>query len=173
MNSSPETSRQDQIAQKIVEFLSQNNKPQSESAILSAVSGRRKDKIDVIRMLRAQGSIAFRGSGKKGDPFLYSVPSSLVEPSQNSAAFRSGNTPQVITKPTGDSETPPIFKTYKLPNGDVLSLSRGEFDEIVDLFRLLLRQSEKSVVANSQTEKEILEPEGEVDMFELGTNGKE
>lgn len=154
MNSNPETSRQDQIAQKIVEFLSQSNKPQPESAILSAVSGRRKDKIDVIRMLRAQGSIAFRGSGKKGDPFLYSTPSSLVKLSQDSTIVHAESALQGTTKPKENSDVTPIFKTYKLPNGNVLSLSREEFDEVVELFRFLLHHDN----AKSQTEKETSEP---------------
>lgn len=150
MNPSLSISRQELIAQKIVEFLSHQNEPQPESAILSAISGRRKDKIEVIRVLRAQSLIAFTGSGRKGDPFLYF----LVLPTQSGREVAVDEKPQVALEPEQDHETAPPFKTYKLPNGNVLSLSREEFDEVVELFRFLLHHDN----AKSQTEKETSEP---------------
>ena len=35
------------------------------------------------------------------------------------------------------------FKEYELPDGTTLQLSREEFDDVVDLFRIRLSQSEK------------------------------
>ena len=65
---------------------------------------------------------------------------------------RNGNSPLTesasTTEPTSCDEASPEeskgFKEYKLPNGETLRLTREEFDRVVDLFRLLHRQSLKN-----------------------------
>ena len=37
----------------------------------------------------------------------------------------------------------PIFKRYVYPNGEVLELTKSEFDRVVDLFRMLDEQDRK------------------------------
>jgi len=39
------------------------------------------------------------------------------------------------------------FKEYKLSNGETLRLTKEDFDRVVDLFRMLHRQSQKSGMA--------------------------
>lgn len=41
-----------------------------------------------------------------------------------------------------DSEEP-IYKRYTYPDGDVLELTKSEFDRVVDLFRMLDEQDKK------------------------------
>jgi len=36
-----------------------------------------------------------------------------------------------------------VFKEYKLPNGETLKLTKEEFDRVVDIFRLLYKQSQR------------------------------
>lgn len=153
MNLPANASRQTQLIQRILVFISQRAEPCSESEILSAVSGRRKDKINSIRLLRSEGAIAFIGTVKKGSPFLYFVPT------LNAQTAVSESTPKEISvEPSPQTEPTQTFKTYRLSDGNVLSLSREEFDEGVELFRLLLRQSDKNAETKSQLEKETSEP---------------
>lgn len=52
-----------------------------------------------------------------------------------------------------------IFKEYKLPNGNVLSISKEEFAEVVELFRFLNAHSDRAGTGVSGKEKEPFEPE--------------
>lgn len=45
----------------------------------------------------------------------------------------------VAWEPISTPENQNIFKKYPLPNGDILELTREEFENVVELFRLLLK----------------------------------
>lgn len=51
------------------------------------------------------------------------------------------------------------YKSYVYPSGDVLELTREEFDSIVDLFRTLKKWRDEAQQSKDQQESKIFEPE--------------
>ncbi len=47
---------------------------------------------------------------------------------------------EISTGENVDNNEGDIYKTYKYPNGEDLKLTREEFDNVVDVFRMLLEQ---------------------------------
>ena len=64
------------VAAKILACL--GDKPLSEPEINELVEGRNKSKRRAIRELKEQGKLVCFGSGKRGDPFRYQKPCTLV-----------------------------------------------------------------------------------------------
>lgn len=57
-----------------------------------------------------------------------------------------------------------IFKEYRYPNGEILQITKEEFDRVVDLFRMLDEQDRKINGPPTLEEKEMFElPNGERD----------
>ncbi len=84
---------------------------------------------------------------KTDDPVLCRHP---VEPTKQEPRYRE------------DGEL--IFKEYRYPNGELLQITKEEFDRVVDLFRLLDEQDRKINRPPPLEEKEMFElPNGERD----------
>ncbi len=61
------------------------------------------------------------------------------------------------TEPFGNDSAisvEPIFKRYTFPNGEVLELTKSEFDQVVDLFRRLDTQDRR--LAGEKRLKQII-----------------
>jgi hypothetical protein len=43
-----------------------------------------------------------------------------------------------------EGETEPIFKEYRYPDGRLLKLTRSEFEEVAEVFRMLINQNRKN-----------------------------
>lgn len=56
--------------------------------------------------------------------------------------------PQAVDKKLEDTETA-IYKRYQQPNGSVLELTKKEFDSVVEVFRMLAKQDQKTEMKSS------------------------
>lgn len=52
----------------------------------------------------------------------------------------------------------PVYKRYKYPNGEILELTKLEFDRVVDLFRMLDEQDRKIERQRKQRLSSNMEP---------------
>lgn len=131
----------------IFEFLQSQRGPVTEKQLFESIKGRRQNKLIALRTLLAvtRPRVERLGSGEKGDPYLYVFQDVGVKspaPDLNEGASRS------------------VFKRYKLPDGSMLELSKGEFEALVDLTKQLHNQAGKVHFFESeiQKENEPLEP---------------
>jgi hypothetical protein len=82
--SPPSSNAVEKICERILNYLSLQTRPSHEAEILSSVRGRRQYKITALRDLIAASIVARSGSGKKGNPYLYSL--------SNARQIQQGNT---------------------------------------------------------------------------------
>lgn len=115
----------ERIERLILNFLLERKTPVSEREISSHVQGRKRSKIASLRQLVFNGRIVRTGAGSKSDPFLYSVAKTGEPDSQSGQAF---------------------YKEYDLPNGQRLQLTEDQFNRVVEVFKLLLDQKNKSLL---------------------------
>jgi len=66
---------QAQTATAILNFLQEQPAPVEEPAIHDAVEGRKTVKVPALRLLVTEGKVSRTGGGKRGDPYLYAIPS--------------------------------------------------------------------------------------------------
>lgn len=162
----------------ILSVLENADRPLGEEEIYPLVKGRRQTKVLALRKLLENQEIIRTGKGARGDPFLYSVPrrdiaNTNANASQNES-FTSGRD-SVTAEPRLDendqfpqTESTPIleppeicdgaiYKSYQLSNGKVLNLTKEEFDNVVDVFRMLAeerrRKERKEALNQSRKEK--------------------
>lgn len=66
-----------------------------------------------------------------------------------------GSTEEIVVTGTADqvltSHEPTAYKEYQLADGKTLKMTKEDFDRVVDLFRLLYRQSQKIGQSRSGT----------------------
>ena len=71
--------------------------------------------------------------------------------------------PLVAANAVPEECTEEVYQEYVYPGGEVLKLTREEFDRVVDVFRMLVEQDtllrEREVIKLSLREKEIFEPD--------------
>ena len=72
------------ISCNIVEILSNQTKASSEKTIMKLVRGRKQLKVAALRNLVREGIVVRSGSGKKGDPYLYTI--KLIQPTVSTAS---------------------------------------------------------------------------------------
>jgi len=130
--------------------------PKSETDLLSKLVGRKQIKVTLLRELASLKIVVRSGLGKKNDPYTYSFkPSSraISEEINSSTASNlcQSDLPLQLSTPVSEAEpnhiddvpkTSSAFRKYTLPNGDALSLTEEEFEDVVDAIRMLLSQSE-------------------------------
>ncbi len=61
------------IGERLLGYLSGQSSPCTKKQLLKSVPGRRKSKLAALRALILEGHINKIGSGKKGNPFFYSI----------------------------------------------------------------------------------------------------
>lgn len=135
-------------------FVASQKRPLTEAEILKGVAGRKLTKVVALRRL-AQDLLRRSGTGKKGDPFLYSVVVPISNPVASYPVSQNGPTLQ-SDEPL--ASTGAHYKSYTLPNGKLLNLSKEEFDHVVEVFKLLIRQRDEIAGSKDQGENEIFEP---------------
>src|SRR5258708_33136205 len=69
----------------------------------------------------------------------------------------------IMDDETGPSNDEPIFKRYVYPNGELLELTRSEFDRVVDVFRMLHQQDLKTKRLRSEGRTPLTAREPESD----------
>lgn len=102
------------LMERILSTVKNSSKPMSESDLLEKVTGRKQYKVKVVRYCLETKLVNRTGSGKRGDPFLYSY-------SEQSAV----NAHQVA--PTSLTEV----------NAKADELSPSDFKNLTELFALL------------------------------------
>jgi hypothetical protein len=137
----------------------------TESALCGRVSGRRQCKRRALRQLIAQGHILRLGAGTKGNPFRYQasprgnepglgeltraeaktmVPDHQAAPLKDLPCEPSTAAQSMPEAPTSERSPERSVRTYALADGDVLTVTEEEFESVVAVFRLLLRQDERN-----------------------------
>ncbi len=99
--------------------------------------------LEIIEVLKKEGiTLSARGASiaarsQKGT--LTEAQKTLI--SHNKAAILEFLNPS----PNGAVSAPDgaIYKEYRYPNGEVLQLTKDEFDNVVEIFRILIRQDNK------------------------------
>ena len=140
--------KNERIARLVLEFLIAQDTPIAEKRLLNSVLGRKQSKVVTIRLLLAGGKVIRTGSGRKADPYLYSVvtlPDFNSPPDAQKADSSSTDehcpATALANQPSWAGEG--FFKEYVLPTGEVLRLTKDEFDRVLEVVRLLNRQSQK------------------------------
>lgn len=144
------------VQDRILLFLASSPSGSTEAQLLEAVEGRRQTVIKFLRQLVEEGKVSKQGRGGKSDPFRYRLPEcqhdhdtqssdSSLEPSNSDS---SAMTDSSRAAPEKDAEPVPIatpksspqngiYKVYKLPNGELLEVTREQFDRVVNAIRIL------------------------------------
>jgi len=72
------------VATMISNFLDEQAAPCTEKRIMRMVHARKQHKVAALRLLLQKGKLERSGSGKRGDPFLYSTSKDTAEFGQSS-----------------------------------------------------------------------------------------
>jgi hypothetical protein len=150
-----------QIAERIYRFISKQEWATTEPEIMFAIAGKRSSKISVLRKL-VEASVLFRSAeGRKGRPFQYfSAPEQIRQTASeaksnpestaaiNEALNQAGGS--AITAETQSeaymslqgTAQKEIYKRLRIPSGDILEVTREEFDQIVAFYRELNKQAD-------------------------------
>lgn len=100
------------LVERVLQAISVADSPLTEGELLEGVSGKKQYKVKIVRYCNDKCLISRTGTGKKGDPFLYS---------------------KVTSEPPPTPE-PWIGQTTKPYHEE---LDETEFDNLVELFRIL------------------------------------
>ena len=121
----------------------------TETELLCAVKGRRQSKIKALRGLFESNRLIRTGEGKRGNPYQYEYnPQDINLKAQRLVKIETANSSRPASiddaAATVDQSTAELFyKQYKLPNGELLQLTKEAFARVVETIRLLQQQDEK------------------------------
>ncbi len=108
------------LVERVLQAINVADSPLTESELLGRVSGKKLYKVKIVRHCNDQGLISRNGTGKKGDPFLYSKVHKesppLPEPSASTLASK------------------PYYE----------EMDEAEFSNLVELFRILQTMKTKA-----------------------------
>ena len=152
-----------EIAERISTFLLRTSLPATEAQIMATVIGKKTTKVSVLRRLLNSKVVYRTPQGNRGNPFLYHTDPLLVSgkasAARHSLATTKNRSPSVANAEAVapedteaqsplpsllnkiDAEVRVIYKRLKLPDGEILEVTKEEFDRIVGFYRNLHTQA--------------------------------
>jgi replicative DNA helicase len=99
-----EEADEQELGGAIFAFLADRATPEPEETIHSGVEGRKALKVRILRRLVEGGKVLRSGGGRRGDPYLYGLPSGVVE---NTGSMVPSNTRERAERETKNDEITP------------------------------------------------------------------